>query len=201
MNCGMESPHIKILRFQEWFSENGGVIHEGAYNEWNEDCQYNLQVGSGHTIRDDSIVISCPTSLAFCFMTYAHKDQAGYRSKIDRTSLNQDVVLRLTLMEQYSLGIKSFWWPYITILPQPHLPPVSHKSGNEGEVSTVEKQSFHTPLYFDEEDMLWLKGTNLGAAAKSRVNEWREEFENAKNSIKGLDEMQQALWTRFAPLR
>ena len=190
-----------IERFKQWFSSNGGQLHSCADLVETGDEGYSLKVRPGEDIKDDEIIVSCPITLAFSFVTYAEKDMAGCRSKLNSTSLSQDVILRLYLIEQYLLGAESFWWPYINILPQPSVPRTSAIPPGEATSIAVGKQPFHTPLYFDEEDLFWLKGTNLGAAVDSRASDWREEFDNAKDFIVSVDESEQALWTRFATLQ
>ena len=187
-----------LERFRRWFFDNGGTLHREAHLVENEDGRYNVRVRGGCVINDDEIVVSCPTALTFSFITNG-VGIGEYRLKDERAALPQDVMIRLKLMDHHLLGAKSFWWPYISILPQPVQPPNSSTAGVEGVITTLVKRPFNTPVYFEDEDMLWLKGTNLGAAAGSRANEWREEFENAKDSINGLNESKQALWTRFDP--
>jgi hypothetical protein len=64
------------------------------------------------------------------------------------------VVLSLFLTVQKHLGPKSFYWPYINILPK----------------------AVKTSLYFDENDMEYIKNTNLEAATNTRREELFGEF-------------------------
>jgi hypothetical protein len=60
-------------------------------------------------------------------------------------------------MQQYLLGERSFWWPYIRLLPQPDKP------------SSI-------PALWPEEDQRYLDGTNAEPAIKRRTDMWNEEW-------------------------
>ena len=158
-----------------------------------------VRVCPGYEIHEHEIAISCPNALTFSFASCGHKDAKGYLSRVDRAGLPQNIAIRLALMEHYLLGEESFWWPYISILPQPFERSAASDAPVENAVCPKPRQSFHTPLYFDKEDMLWLNGTNLGSAVMQRASSWKEEFEMVKDALKGLEESERALWTRLAP--
>ena len=61
-------------------------------------------------------------------------------------------------MDEFLKGEESFWHPYIQMLPQP---------GPYG---------FETPLYYDDGDRDWIRGTNLEAATTAREKQWRQEY-------------------------
>ena len=187
-------------RFVSWFVANGGRLSHCAEISADENEQYYVRARSGCTISGGETMVLCPHTLTFNYENFGHSNLGANASKIDRTSLPQDVSLRLLLMEQFLLGEDSFWWPYISILPQPFQQRAPTSPIIKNPSKTTPKQIFHTPLYFDEEDMLWLSGTNLGAATKLRANTWKEEFEAAKNAISGLDKSKQEFWSRFAAL-
>ena len=71
------------------------------------------------------------------------------------------------------------WWPYIRILPRPD-----------------DKLAFNTPLWFEDEDLLWLQGTNLGAAAVERKAEWKGQFEQLEAQMRDIDS--RCSWTWYA---
>ena len=62
----------------------------------------------------------------------------------------------------------SFWWPYLGILPR----------------------EFDTPLYFSEEDMKFLKGSNLGSGGilESRKSAWKDEWSKGVQALKDVGE-------------
>jgi len=63
------------------------------------------------------------------------------------------------LMQQFLLGDKSFWWPYIRLLPQPD---ESQKLGI---------------IWWPEEDQRFLKGTNAEPAIQERKKLWTAAWE------------------------
>lgn len=72
------------------------------------------------------------------------------------------------LVYQWLQQEKSFWWPYLRILPR----------------------EFDTPLYFEDDDLMWLQGCNLDAKeAEGRKKIWMEELEAAVTALKkdGVD--------------
>ena len=66
------------------------------------------------------------------------------------------------LMQQFLLQEKSFWWPYIRLLPQPN----THDSLN-------------IPALWPEEDCHFLDGTNAEPPIKKRKEMWMSEWQNA----------------------
>ncbi len=184
--------------FTDWFAANGGLFHKSIQLGERKNGEYFLHLRPEHSIEVNEEIVSCPNALTFNYLTLKIKDYNGYRSKIDASSLSQDIYIRLALMEQYLLGEKSFWWPYISILPQPLLLNVDPRPSSKNEVESFQRESLHTPLFFDEEDMLWLNGTNVGTATGNRADDWRTEFEQSKGAFKEKDERKQDRWTRSA---
>ena len=80
-------------------------------------------------------------------------------------------------MKQRLLEVQSLWWPYIKSLPL----------------------SFNTPLWYDEIDLIWLRGTNLGNAKDIREEAWRQEYEKTMQSLfhSGFDAKAKQLWTWY----
>ncbi|KAH8819970.1 hypothetical protein F5884DRAFT_32276 [Xylogone sp. PMI_703] len=72
------------------------------------------------------------------------------------------VVGNFFLMQQYLLGPRSFWYPYIRNLPQPD------QAGRVG-----------TPIFWPEEDLRYLTGTNLEPALKQQDDLWRQQWADA----------------------
>ena len=187
-------------RFVSWFLANGGRISSSAEILVDDREQYHMRVRLGQTVLEGETLVSCPQALTFNYASFIHDNTQTKATQLDVRSLAQDIALRLFLMEQYLLGKDSFWWPYISILPQPCQRPATDETANALAPGAVPQKNFHTPLYFGEEDMLWLTGTNLGVATRQRAADWEEEFEAAKDAINGIEKHKQDLWTRFALL-
>ena len=73
-------------------------------------------------------------------------------------------------MEEFLRGKESDWWSYLRMLPQP---------GGEG---------LDTPMWYGEEDLKWICGTNLEGARATRARQWREEYEEGVGILGRSDE-------------
>lgn len=70
------------------------------------------------------------------------------------------------LLLQKQLGEKSFYWPYINILPK----------------------TIKTPLFFDEYDLKFIANTNLESAARDRKAELYKDFDRLLEQLpEGVD--------------
>lgn len=84
------------------------------------------------------------------------------------------VVLSLYLTIEKLRGEKSFYWPYINILPR----------------------EIRTSLYFNEQDFQYIKNTNLEAATKTRRDELFEEFNQLLNHLPASVDKEKVTWYR-----
>ena len=187
-------------RFVSWFVANGGFLNQSIEILADDKEQHSMRVRPGYTVHGSETVVSCPHALTFNYASFDHSESGAKTSRIDRTNFSQDISLRLLLMEQYLLGEKSFWWPYINILPQPFQQETALEIMDKAPSVVSPNQNLHSPLFFGAEDMLWLEGTNLGVAAKLRAASWKKESEAAKDAMHGLEKNMQDLWSRFAAL-
>lgn len=74
--------------------------------------------------------------------------------------------------EMHINGPDSFWMPYFKILPK----------------------DFDTPLYFDDEDMMFLQGCNMGPSdIESRKLAWHDEY-RAGIELLGFEGMPGITW-------
>lgn len=62
-------------------------------------------------------------------------------------------------MQQYLLREQSIWWPYIRLLPQPNEP-----------------QRLGIPIWWPEEDQIFLAGTNAEPPIETRKQLWTDEY-------------------------
>ena len=145
-----ESSHAD---FQSWFLSNGGYIDPDVELRSDPESGWSLFVKSDRVVSPDSTIISCPHKLALSW----HSAHVLHFQKLQRPPFSQHVASRFFLMKQRLLGEKSSWAPYIAALPL----------------------SFNTPLYYDDEDMAWIRGTNLGRAKEVREDAWRSEYDEA----------------------
>jgi hypothetical protein len=83
------------------------------------------------------------------------------------TAVDSHAALCLFVCKEVLKGEKSFWAPYLSVLPK----------------------EFHTPLYFSEEDKQYLVGTNLaGNEVEQRRAAWKAEWESGLQALKILGE-------------
>ncbi|KAM0793819.1 hypothetical protein BDR22DRAFT_978226 [Usnea florida] len=155
--------------FESWFLANGGYLHPSVEIASGDEGNI-VRVKQDHTLLPGSMVVSCPHEL-----TISWPGINEYHFPHVRSTFTSHIATRLFLMKQYLLREQSPWWPYINSLPL----------------------SFSTPLWYDEDDLVWLRGTNLGKATEIRKEAWRQEYENAMQLLFadgfGLENM--PLWT------
>ena len=157
--------------FESWFLANGGYLHPSIEIASGDDGNH-VRVKQDHVLLPGSLVVSCPHELIISWPGVNRHHFPDVHS-----TLAPYVATRLFLMKQCLLKEQSPWWPYINSLPR----------------------SFNTPLWYDENDLVWLRGTNLGNAKEVREEAWRQEYEHVMQSLfaKGLESEQRRLWTWF----
>ena len=158
--------------FESWFLANGGYLHPSVeIASGNGDGNY-VRVKQDAILLPGSIIVSCPHHLTISWPIVNQHHFPEIHS-----TFSPHVATRLFLIKQRLLKAQSLWWPYINSLPR----------------------SFSTPLWYDEDDLVWLRGTNLGNAKEIREEAWRQEYENAMQSLfaNGLEFEQRPLWTWF----
>ena len=150
-----------ITGFLEWFEEHGGIIHPSV-DIARSDAGLFLQIDStSQGIDVDSVIIFCPPQLLISFQQVQRSSALGALLRQEHLSEElQTRALIFFLIEQQLLGVDSFWWPYLQLLPQPG----NHRAPN-------------VPFYFDEEDFTWLDNTYLGKATEVRRNLWKDNYE------------------------
>lgn len=157
--------------FEFWFLTNGGYLHPSVDIASGDDGNF-VRVKQDHVLLPGSMVVSCPHEL-----TISWRGVNQHQFPDVCSTFAPHVATRLFLMKQYLLREKSPWWPYINSLPR----------------------SFSTPLWYDDNDLIWLRGTNLGNAKEVREEAWRQEHENAMQSLfaDGFGFELKHLWTWF----
>ena len=165
------NPSSTDKSFEEWFVTNGGYLNshiELSSNSTSGNC---MRVKPDHAVPATSIIVSCPHILALSWPS-ARK---FHYSEVPVPQCSQHVATRFFLMKQRLLAESSPWWPYIRLLPQ----------------------SFNTPLYYDSEDMTWIRGTNLGRARQVREEAWRDEYGEALKTLFPVEshDKHEKIWT------
>jgi hypothetical protein len=171
----------RMEKLFEWFRENGGQLHPSIKLEHNVEYGYHFVSASG--MVEEELACKCPFSLTLSPLNVLGGPSGGKPVEdsvckyLFSAKLGLNVIGGFFLAEQYLKGEDSFWSPYISLLP-------SH-------------EQMTTPLFFDETDLLWLKGTNiytLGSpdaetALGMRRQMYREGWENGINALEaaGVD--------------
>lgn len=166
MEHAVSSPGYAQLT--RWFVENGGFIHPGV--EMFEDAENGVHFRARRLLpessMEDFVVCACPVSLTLSHLNVASREEredvvpvhavTGSIASQLRGHLPLNAITHFLLAEQRLLGQQSFWQPYVSCLPK------------EGQLGT--------PLYFSQDDLVWLHGTNLHAAVDHRRAMWEQEW-------------------------
>jgi hypothetical protein len=132
-----------------WLREHGGEIDPAIGLRYSAEYGYHFVATSD--VPEDTVACICPLSLSISALNCVSPAPAEFRSCADSSicaslvgKVSASVVAAFFLAEQKLKGEDSFWYPYINLLPAP--------------------EDMTTPMWFDEDDMIWIKGTNLYSA-------------------------------------
>lgn len=158
--CTMEG---KIEDFQTWFLRHGGFFGEHVELAYRPLRGLHLRISPESNLKPTSCVVSCPHALSLSSLDASvdpdpFTNQFGHDAAGESTPLSSLNLLRYFLVEQYQLGPRSFWWPYIHTLPHPSA-----------------EYPFDTPMYYDHHDQKWLQGTSLAHSTTLIDRTWRDE--------------------------
>ena len=155
--------------FEDWFLENEGFIHSSVEIAWDETYGQHMRVEEGEELPTDTLIVSCPHSLTISWLNVSQGSES-FLSQFDLEEdfymVNQVVIVRFFVMNEFLKREKSFWYPYLRSLPQPsdpHFP--------------------YTPLWYDVGDWAWIRGTDLERTALKTEEEWGQEYEHAMASL------------------
>ncbi|KAK5073097.1 hypothetical protein LTR64_000494 [Lithohypha guttulata] len=157
----------------QWVARHGGFIHPNLRLKYAPNKGYHGVVADGATITAHTRVVVCPISImmsALNVLNIAPFEQHGTsfpKPFLQRYQSATDTLQAFFLMEQYLLGDKSFWAPYIRTLPT---------------VEDVDAAQFEA-----EEDLAWIRGTNLEVALAAQNRKWLHQFEDVNRMLMELD--------------
>jgi hypothetical protein len=173
-------------RYIQWFLENGGRLNEAIEILHSPDYGYHY-VAKRRAINSKEMVCTCPFSLTVSHLNVLLAPPPGIRNCFNKSicsklvdKVENSTVAAFFLAEQCLKGKDSFWFPYIRLLP------------NEAGMTT--------PLWFKDEELAYLKGTNLlsnevprdQTSVGLREGMYREQWELGiaalKNSGESTDE-------------
>ena len=123
---------------------------------------YHLRVRRGYFIVPGTCILSCPHELTLSILNMDRCDLQWPKELQLLWENSPEVCTRFFIMEEYAKNDRSFWWPYVQMLPQPDEP-----------------DTLQTPLWYGDEDCVWIQGTNLESARVGRDTLWREQYEKS----------------------
>jgi hypothetical protein len=137
---------------KHWFEQNGGAVHENI--KLKIDDEYGCHFVSTSKLREDTVACCCPFQLTLSYLNCLSSPPAGIRSLVDSNissklvgKVESNVIATFLLAEERLKGDTSFWAEYIKLLPR--------------------ENDLATPLWFESDDLVWLRGTNLYSSAVS----------------------------------
>ena len=139
-----------------------------------------LRVSDGRVLPADSLIISCPHKLTISWLNVTESFLCQFNLEELPYVVNHVVIVRLFIVNEYLKQRKSFWWPYLRSLPQPSEP---HLLG--------------TPLWYDDQDWTWIRGTTLELNARKTEQRWREEYADAMGCLDPASRPNTSEWSWF----
>ncbi|EGX49564.1 hypothetical protein AOL_s00078g53 [Orbilia oligospora ATCC 24927] len=161
------SEHQYLHELVEWVLQAGGHISEALELYKDEQNGFSARIRPGKNGNLASVggpltLVSCPTSLIF---SLANPNPSLPALFLESPSLSIHAKACFHLSQHLLLKEQSQFWPYIRLLPK----------------------TFDTPLYFNDDEMERLAGTNLGAGdVLLRKQLWMEEWEAGKQFLEGV---------------
>lgn len=159
-------------KLADWVVQRRGFIHPYLKLAYDASKGFHGVVEDGKTLPAHIRIASCPMTVTISVLNVL--DIAPFESHgtrfpkpfLERYQLATHILQSFFLMEQYILGEKSWWALYVQTLPT---------------LDDVNRMHFE-----DEEDVLWIRGTNLEAAISSQSRKWRNQFEEANSMLAKL---------------
>jgi hypothetical protein len=177
-----QSPQEKLM---QWFTSHGGSIHPSITLSVDDESGQHFRASQILTIPQNAelAVCKCPFNLTFSHLNLLSSPPASITSHASKSLCAKLVDKILTpavsyffLVEQRLLGEKSFWAPYISVLPK--------------------EDDMNTPLWFEESDLKWLLGTTIhtpgaggdGSGIEMRRAMWKGMWEGGVRVLEGCGE-------------
>lgn len=165
--------------FKSWFLSHGGAFHPNTDLGSNSDGFF-IRVRDEQDLLPGARVVTCPHALIISWLS-ALQDPFIAQFDLQSVSLliTQRVITQIFFMEQFLRREQSLWWPYIRMLPQPDA-----------------LHNFNTPLWYEPEDLAWIRGTNLEFGAQRMESLWRQEYEEAASlfRLRGSEQVESWSW-------
>ena len=161
------STHPLADQLVAWFTQHGGSLSPDVQVVHSDSHGFHMRA-----VRPLSspVVASCPLKLTLSSLNLDpdEKEVLHVESPLRQCQgkIHDHILTYLLLIEERNKGKVSQWHAYIACLPGP--------------------ESMNTPLWFDEDDMVFLTGTSLAPATRERKEGMRRHFEQAVTVMKEL---------------
>lgn len=159
----------KHRRLADWVVRHGGFLHPHLKIQHHPAKGFHAVVEQGEDLPAQTRIATCSMDVTLSVLNVLSIEpfeNHGTRFPdpfLRRYQFSTDVLQAFFLMEQHLLGDKSWWAPYISVLPT---------------IEDVDDLQFET-----EADVAWISGTNLEAAFASQRRKWKDQFEEANNLL------------------
>lgn len=178
-----EADQHRFTTLLEWSKSHGGAVHPALEVYKDDVTGFSMRVkpssssGTDVTVNSAEEVLACPlsTSLSFLNATTGGPILSGSVGHAEPCSpfppqfmgIQPHVIGHFFLMKQYLMGKDSFWYPYISTLPQPD-----------------SISSWSLPPFWPDEDFQFLDGTNAAVAAQEIQANVKRDFKEARRILK-----------------
>lgn len=159
-------------KLADWILQHGGFIHQDLKIVHHVEKGFHAVVQDGKTLPARTRVASCPMQATLSVLnalSVTPFENHGTKFPdpfLETYTYATDVLQAFFLMEQYVLGSQSWWAAYLKILPT---------------VEDVDALQFEA-----DDDVAWIRGTNLEAALAAQARRWNNQFEEANGLLRRL---------------
>ncbi|KAL2752418.1 hypothetical protein ACRALDRAFT_2044239 [Sodiomyces alcalophilus JCM 7366] len=161
-----------------WSKENGGNLSAAVEVFYDSVTGHSFRVREGHSLQPGDAIVSCPLNITLSYLNTLDQDLTphGIPSPPHRTgdplpqeflrAVDPHVAARFFLIQQYLLGPRSFWYPYIRTLPQPD-----------------NLSEWALPPFWTSDDIDLLDGTNAHVSLHEIKARLRREHKHASAAL------------------
>lgn len=158
----------ELDEFTQWAVKNGCEISPKVKFMQNTEIktqsgEYGSALIGLEPIEKREQLLSCPESI----MISPRLAKSQFKDYYCHEDLAQ-AFTKLSLIWEYLKGENSSWAPYIKVLPKP------------GELDL--------PIFYNQEELGWIMGTNLKTDIEVRTKQWREEYDQLKELLSSSEQ-------------
>lgn len=191
----------RLEAFVSWFINQGGYIHPSTELLYTPSRGVHLRVKpcaplpASH-LTPGTLVISCPHSASLsalnpqdshpffpCRLSAFAEADRGFFAQLLAEARPQ-VVAAVWLCVQWREGDGSWWREYLDVLPGIPRDVGGDVGGNVGDVERGLGE-VDSPVWWTEEEVSWVRGTNLERGKIELEAGWRNEWERMEKEVTG----------------